>query len=176
MERYANGDEVAFAILYDRISPRLHAYLMRRTRDRARTEDLMQQTFLHMHRARGRFHPGAQVLPWMYAIAHRLLIDTVRKDGRERLADDDEEIDPVCPEAAADDALHVQRLARRVDEALAQIPETQRLAYELVRHEGLSMREAAEALGTTVSGVKLRAHRAYQALRGALGDSLGLEP
>jgi len=50
------------------------------------------------------------------------------------------------------------------------LPETQRVAFELVKEEGLSLAEAAQVLGTTVSAVKLRAHRAYEALRAVLGD------
>ena len=47
------------------------------------------------------------------------------------------------------------------------------MAFELVKQEGLSMAEAAAVLGTTVSAVKLRAHRAYEALRRVLGDAIG---
>jgi len=75
MERYARGDEAAFAELYDAIAPRLLGFLRKATRDASAAEDLMQQTLLHMHRARGSFIPGAPVLPWAFAIARRLLTD-----------------------------------------------------------------------------------------------------
>src|SRR3954463_15831509 len=68
MSRYAAGDELAFEGVYDEVAPRLASYLQRRLRDRARIEDLVQQTFLHIHRARGSFIPGAQVFPWALAI------------------------------------------------------------------------------------------------------------
>jgi RNA polymerase sigma-70 factor (ECF subfamily) len=51
------------------------------------------------------------------------------------------------------------------------LPEAQRVAFELVKHEGLSLAEAADVLGTTVAAVKLRAHRTYEALRAALGPA-----
>jgi RNA polymerase sigma-70 factor (ECF subfamily) len=57
-------------------------------------------------------------------------------------------------------------------EVLAKLPETQRVAFELLKQEGLSVAEAAQVLGTTPAAVKLRAHRAYEALRRALGDAM----
>ena len=57
-----------------------------------------------------------------------------------------------------------------VQERLATLPEVQRVAYQLLQQEGMSLKGAAEVLGTSVSAVKLRAHRAYQALRAVLGE------
>src|SRR5580658_2571241 len=53
MERYSAGDDAAFVAVYDAVAPQLHAYLLRRTRNSARADDLLQQTMLHIHRARG---------------------------------------------------------------------------------------------------------------------------
>src|SRR5688572_22381680 len=59
MERYANGDEAAFGELYDALVPRLYAFVLRKMRDPVRAEDLVQQTMLQVHCARGRFVPGS---------------------------------------------------------------------------------------------------------------------
>jgi hypothetical protein len=83
MERYSRGEDPAFAELYDAIAPQLHHYLCRQTRDRTRADDLLQQTMLQIHRARGRFIAGAEVLPWAFAIARRLLIDSIRRRKNE---------------------------------------------------------------------------------------------
>jgi RNA polymerase sigma-70 factor (ECF subfamily) len=173
MARYASGDDAAFGLVYDALAPRLFGYLLRQTRDHARTEDLVQQTFLHMHRARGRFIPGAEVLPWAFAIARRLMIDGMRRGKREVLSRDDDDAgeEPAATAAPADDLVQAQQLAHRIQGELARLPEQQRVAFELVKQEGLSLAEAAQVLGTTVAAVKLRAHRAYEALRGVLGDS-----
>ena len=80
MDRHAEGDAAAFGEVYDLLSPRLLAYFTRHLRDRARAEDLVQQTLLNMHRARANFTRGADVLPWAFAIARRLLIDTQRRE------------------------------------------------------------------------------------------------
>ena len=55
MERYAGGDDASFGLVYDALAPRLFGYLLRQTRQRARAEDLLQQTMLHIHRARASF-------------------------------------------------------------------------------------------------------------------------
>ncbi len=174
MDRYAAGDDAAFGEVYDEIAPRIYAFLMRQTRDAARAEDVLQQTLLKMHVARGSFLPGAPVLPWAYAIARRLLIDSGRRGRREVLTSDGEgpADDVPASGARADDLVAAQELAGLVRAELARLPEAQRVAFELVKQEGLSMAEAAEVLGTTVSAVKLRAFRAYEALRAALGSRL----
>lgn len=176
MDRYATGDDVVFGDLYDGLAPRLRAHVLRHTRDQARADDVVQQTMLQIHRARGQFVRGARVLPWAFAIARRLLIDAHRRGGREVLAWNDEDdgaalLEAVDPNAArADDAVYARELGRRIEAELGHLPEAQRTAFELVKLDGLSLKEAAEALGTTTAAVKLRAHRAYQALREALGD------
>jgi RNA polymerase sigma-70 factor (ECF subfamily) len=170
MDRYACGEAAAFSELYDLLSPRLSAFLLRRLRDPARAEDLLQQTFLQMHCARQHFSRGADVVPWAFAIARRLLIDTYRKSGREVFDDDEDE--RMAPGAAPDRVAGQRRLARRIEEELARVPEAHRIAFNLVQREGLSMAEAAEVLGTTVAAVKLRAHRTYEALRASLGDAV----
>ncbi len=179
MERYAQGEDAAFAELYDLLSPRLLAFLTRMTRDRVTAEDLMQQTFLNMHRARGRFAVGAEVTPWAFAIARRLFLDSTRRGKREVLergergGDEDDErsiFDLVeAAGATAEELVDAKSLAIVIEGALSELPEQQREAFALIKQEGLSVAEAAGILGTSVGAVKLRAHRAYESLRTALG-------
>ena len=178
MERYSNGDGAAFADLYDAIAPRLLAFLRKATRDGAAAEDLMQQTFLQIHRARGSFIPGAPVMPWALAIAKRLMIDGARRQRVEMglfmgPPDDDRIASDPAAAAAADEVIDARRLERRVHQRLDALPEAQRTAYRLVKQEGLSLKSAAEALGTSVTAVKLRTHRAYQALRALILEEGG---
>jgi RNA polymerase sigma-70 factor (ECF subfamily) len=171
MERYAGGDDGAFSELYDALAPRLLQFLVRQTRDDHRAEDLLQQTMLQIHCARGRFIQGAEVLPWAFAIARRLLIDSYRRRKHEVSTGSDPAGDVTSPGEAVDERLHSLRMVADVERELARLPEAQRIAFELVKKDGLSMKEAAQVLGTTVTAIKLRAHRAYVALREALGDS-----
>jgi RNA polymerase sigma-70 factor, ECF subfamily len=173
MERYATGDDSAFAELYDLLAPRLYGYLLRQTRNQSSAEDLLQQTLLQIHRARGRFLVGAEVTPWAFAIARRLLIDGVRRRKREGLTESVEEggLDGVpSTDPSAQQTLEAHEVAGRLSARLATIPEQQREAFHLIKEEGLTLAEAAEVLGTTVAAVKLRAHRAYSALKGVRGD------
>ena len=169
MERYAAGDDAAFAELYDLVQPRLFGYLVRRTRDLDQAEDLLQQTLLQVHRARSSFIAGADVLPWLFAIARRLVIDSARRGKRELMLASDVDLAEVAAGAGlADDGVQVQELTLRLERALARLPEPQRIAFELLKRRGLSLSEAAECLHITVGAVKLRLFRAQEALRAAL--------
>lgn len=173
MDRYARGDDNAFPDLYDALAPRLQSFLVRYTNDRARAEDVVQQTMLQIHRNRGRFTLGGQVVPWAFAIARRLLIDHHRRGGREVLAptgDDNLTQLLAAVDAPADDIAIAKEVAARLSDELARLPENQRVAFELIKQDGLSVAEAAQVLGTTVAAVKLRAHRAYEALRAVLAE------
>lgn len=174
MARYARGEDAALAIVYDAIAPRLYGYLLRRVRDASLCEDLVQKTFLQMHRARATFAPGSLVAPWAFAIAKRLLIDAgrARTRLRARFSDNADGVDEVASSAPdAEDHLAAKELGQRAMAVLQEMPQNQREAFLLIRIDGLSIIEAAEVLGTTVSAVKLRAHRAYKALTDALGDA-----
>ena len=177
MDRYARGEQPAFAEVYDAVAPRLHRYLTGRSGSSAVADDIVQQTLLRMHTARGSFLPGAEVMPWAYAIARRLLIDRSRRHKREFLTADGDSAQGQEASGAwpADELVQAAELERRLDSELAKLPSAQRAAFELVKREGLSMTEAAAVLGTTASAVKLRAHRAYVALRAALGDVLAVD-
>ncbi len=176
MERYSTGDDAAFAEVYDAIAPRLLGFLRKATRDDTAAEDLLQQTLLQIHRDRGSFIPGARVLPWAYAIARRLMIDGARRRRVEQrlfseASDDDERrMEKSGVTADPDDLLHARRLEQRVRQRLDTLPENQRTAYRLLQQEGLSLKTAAEILGTSVTAVKLRAHRAYEAMRAAMRE------
>jgi RNA polymerase sigma-70 factor (ECF subfamily) len=173
MDRYANGDAAAFGDVYDLLAPRLHAFFSNRTRDHARAEDLVQQTLLQMHCARQSYILGSDVAPWAFAIGRRLLIDALRRGRKELLFDSTEEATAALDARVAGDGLPDElaasrQMASRMEAKLEELPEPQRAAYLLVREEGKSVAEAAETLGTTVTAVKLRAHRVYEALRAVL--------
>jgi RNA polymerase sigma-70 factor (ECF subfamily) len=173
MERYAAGDDASFGVLYDCLADRLYRYLRRHVADPPRCDDLLQETFLRMHKARGTFMMGAAVLPWAFAIARRLVVDQVRHDRRSPSVVEDSDPVPANPAGATDrpeQVVEARRLAQRLAGALARLPDSQRVAFELLKEDGLSLAEAAAVLGVTVTAVKLRAHRAYESLRAAVGE------
>ncbi len=177
MARYVRGDASAFRELYALVAPRLYGYLMKLARHPAVADDLLQQTFLKVHRARATYVLGADPVPWIYSIAHRTFIDEARKQKRAvvRVAEGD-----ALPEEAADLAGSTadRRDESRVDpelvkatlDALAELPASQREAVVLTKLDGKSVAEAAQIAGTTVGAMKVRAHRGYERLRALLGD------
>ena len=177
MARFAGGEDAALAEVYDLGATPVFTFLLRLSHDRPLAEDLTQETFLRIHRARGLYRLGASVLPWAYTIARRLFLDSVRarrpEVGQSAIIDGDSATDlahtaQVGQMPSAEEMLADAELAQAVDDALAKIPEAQASAFRLLKGEGLSVAEAAAVMGTSKGAVKLRAHRAYQALRGLL--------
>jgi RNA polymerase sigma-70 factor, ECF subfamily len=173
MDRYAAGDNQAFAAIHQGLYPRLLAYLTRMCGSGVNASDLVQETFLRMHRARATFAAGGAVLPWAYAIARNVALDharSARLRQTERLPSDPgpEMVDRGG--ADAESMAMAAQAARIVEDVLARLPSAQRDAFILIRYEGLSMADAAAVLGATPTAVKLRAFRAYEALREALGE------
>lgn len=175
MERYAEGDDAAFAALYDQLSGPLFGFLLRLVRERSAAEDLVHETFLRIHRARGAYRTGAPVLPWAFAIARRLFLDDVRRYRRERLTverEDERKSDPGIPAegASAEEIASARALEAVIERELSKLPESQATAFRLLKQEELTIAEAAAVLGATETTVKLRAHRAYVTLRQVIAD------
>lgn len=182
MARYCDGDAQAFRELYRLISPKLYGYLVKICRHRSLAADLLQHTFLKVHRARAAYIRGADPVPWIYAIAHRTFIDEARKQQRDivrPVRDHDPEQsanlegDPVQNGNESVDA----ELVKAALSALAELSYEQRQAVVLTKLEGKTLAEAAEIAGTSVTAMKVRAHRGYKALRSIMahpGRSPGL--
>lgn len=176
IDRYARGDDAAFHELYRRGAPRVRGFLLRLSGDRSLADDLVQEAFLRVHRARGSFEPGAAALPWIFAIARNAFLDHTRQAHVRRAAGDSKEATAALTEREApldtkgDEALVAREMLAVVGATLARLPERQREAFVLIRFEGMSVSEAAQVLGATQGAVKIRAFRAYEALRAALGQ------
>ena len=177
MDRYADGDDAAFAKVYDLLAPRLLAHCIRRLgprAPRALAEDIVQQTFLQIHAARHNYGTAEDVLPWAFAIARNLSIDAIRKSRKELLVQepDDETEATVEVERASvpEEEATARETATRIRAVLARVPATQRCAYELVRQDGLSVADTAAVLGISQVAVKLRVFRVYEALRAVVGS------
>lgn len=167
MQRYvADGDRAAFEALFRRHGPRLRGFFLRSVGDATVAQDLVQQTFLHVHRARHDFQPGRPLKPWLYTIAVNVRRELYRRRGRKPETQLDPERHPT-PSVQPDTSSPEERLVRR---ALADLPDGQREVVLLHWYEGWSFREIAEMVGASHSAVKVRAHRAYKKLRAALED------
>ena len=167
MERYLAGDHRAFDEIFRRYGPRLFGWFRRSALSDAVSHDLVQQTFLHFHRARADFRPGAAVRPWLFAIGANVRREYFRKYqrlARERPLDDAPE-----PAQAPDVAGAEQRAVRR---ALESLPDASREVVVLHWYEGFTFAEIGDLVGASTSAVKVRAHRAYRKLRDVLGGGV----
>jgi len=162
MTRYVReNDRAAFKALYKRYVSRLHSFFMRSVGDPDIARDLVQQTFMHFHRARNDFRLDAPVRPWLYTIAINVRREIHRKRRRKPETQFDPETHPI-PTTTPDVTTASERLVRRSLDAL---PEAQRTVLLLHWYEGYSYKEIAEMLGSTPGAVKVRASRAYAKLR-----------
>ena len=170
MAAYVAGDQAAFRALFARLAPQLHriaVYQLARSED---ANDLVQQTFLHLHRARRDYQAGAPVKPWLVTILLNLKRDLLRRGARR----------PEHPLREAEPGDHRVELAngeRRarggdVRAAIAKLPEAQAEVIVLHWFGGLSFPEVARVVGASLSAVKVRAHRGYARLRTIL-DEIG---
>ena len=164
MSAWVAGDARAFEQLFARLAPRVHGFFLRSFRDEAVADDLLQVTFMKVHRAREQFRPGLRLAPWLFAVAARVRLDELRR--RLRLPEDaDEEAIANAEDPGMDDPPLDRDVRDAVRAALDALPESQRTVIHLHRYEGMTFPEIAGALGTSAGAVKLRAFRGYETLR-----------
>jgi RNA polymerase sigma-70 factor (ECF subfamily) len=173
MQRYCDGDDAALRTLHAIAAPLLTRYLMRLLGERSGVDEIVQHTFIKLHRYRATYKPGADPLPWLYTIAHRTCLDELRRRGRLRHSrpwNDALHGPTAMLDGAPQDSgpLYEDAVIEAMLAGLERLPRGQRTALLLTKMEGKSTAEAARILGTTAGAVKLRAHRGYVALRAML--------
>ena len=162
MERVQRGDREAYDELLTDMAPPLLRFLRRRIADAHELEDVFQDTLMAVHRARHTYDPSRPFEPWLFAIARHVAVDHFR---HRMVHASHEVLVEELPEPAGDADPARPRLA----EALDRLPQAQREAFEMLQLEGLSVAAAAARVGITTGALKVRAHRAYKALRALLG-------
>jgi RNA polymerase sigma-70 factor (ECF subfamily) len=182
MAAFQEGDEGAFAELFERHGKPLLNFFYRMCYDRAASEDLVQETFLRVIRSRETWRPDASFTTWLYTVARNLWIDRHRSrkaapktvsadlpasDGGGSLVDrvETREEGPVKQVADREAAALVRR-------AIEDLPEAQRMVFLLAEAQGLKYREIARILEVPIGTVKSRMNAAVARLRGLLGHVL----
>ena len=177
MESYVKGDQDAFRQLFRALAPQVHGFFLRRFGSPAVADDMLQTTFLKLHRARHEYRVGLPVRPWLFTIAARVRFDELRRRGRHPETGDPVQMERatagMVERSSGADLLEREEIAQKVREALAELPESQRLVVQLHRYEGFTFDQIAGILDTTEGAVKLRAFRAYERLRKQLMPVLG---
>ena len=161
MARYQKGDFAAATALIDRISPQLQRFFIAQSGSRADADDLLQETWLRIHKVRHTYRPGEPALPWFYAIARHVRVDHYRKQVR--TAAGERQLEAMSREAVADPG--ESDSTDGLEALLAPLPESQREVIEMLKVAGMSLEEVARATSSSVGSVKQKVHRAYKKLR-----------
>jgi len=159
MAEAQQGNAAAYAELLNDVGPIIVNFLRRRVRDPDDAEDLYQELFLAVHRARHTYEPDRPLEPWLFAIARHVVADHER---RRVVRGTRELVGATPPEPSMDGEGH---LRLHLEQALRHLSPDQREAIDLLRVEGLPIDVAATRAGTTTGALKVRAHRAYKVLR-----------
>lgn len=175
MLRYQRGDERAFDQLVECYAPRVFALLTRFLGPVATREDLVQEVFLRVIRARDEYRPEARFSTWLYRITFNLSVNETQRRRPGASLDEGEDgflgrADESAPPPAAD--LERADLVASVQAAIASLPERQRMAVLLAKYEELPYEEVARVLGTSEKAVKSMIHRARETLRARLASFL----
>ena len=170
MRRAGQGDESAFAEIYDTLAPTVHGIVRRVVRDPDHAEEVTQEVFVETWRLSPRYSPDrGSVAAWVATIAHRRAVDRVRSEqsSRDRQARHEREAIVV---AEGVEAVVTDRLERdRVRRALDLLATPQRQALELAYYGGHTYREVAVLLGAPEGTVKTRIRDGLIRLRDHLG-------
>lgn len=181
MQAYAGGDAAAFDALYARHKGGVYRYLLRHCGSPATADEMFQDVWMNLIRARESYAPSAKFTTWVYRIAHNRLVDHWRASAsRPTLAvggatDDEDADDPLdaVPGHRSDEPetrVASNELGARIRNALAALPSAQRDAFLLHQEGGLELAAIAELTGEGTETIKSRIRYALGKLRSALGD------
>ena len=170
------GDTVSFELLLARHRAPVIGYLSRMVRDQGVAEELAQEVFLRVYRARSGYEPSAKFTTWLYRIATRLALNSIRDRRHERnsqsideQSDERQAFQPVDDRANQEERMLAEVRLQTVREAISSLPEKQRAAVLMHKYEELDYQQIAEALDCSVAAVKSLLFRSYETLRGRLG-------
>ena len=165
MVRYQAADKEAASEFVYLVSPMLYRFFCHHTGNREDASDLLQESWLRIHKSRDTYRPGEPVLPWLFGIARHVRIDGYRRmqrvRSRERTVEDILEVAVAIPELSR---------TRGFEALINPLPPRQREVVTMLKLSGLTLEEVASVTGCSVGAVKQKAHRAYETLRKLLGS------
>jgi RNA polymerase sigma-70 factor (ECF subfamily) len=166
MSRYQQADPAATTALIRQVSPLLLRFFAGQCRSRPDAEDLLQDTWLQIHKARHTYRPGEPVLPWIYAFARHVRVDAYRRS--QRIRSREQLMSPLPEPATTGRSDPTPSATPDFDTLIAVLPPSQREVVSMLKVSGMSLEEVACATASSVGSVKLKAHRAYAKLRDVL--------
>lgn len=169
MVLYQAGNAQAADQLIRLLNRNIASYLYATSMASPNYDDVLQECWLRIHKARSSYRPGEAVLPWVLAICRHVRIDYYRKwlrtSGRETEFLEASNESTGKPQNSLDEAIDANWVRR----LLRTLPESQREVIVMLKFSGMSIQEVALATGSTPAAIKQKAHRAYQSLRAVLG-------
>jgi len=185
MLAFRSGDARAFEALVRRHRMPVFNFILRYTGQRARAEDLLQETWLKAVRGAQDYEPKARFTTWVYTIARNLCVDSARKESYRKTEsldappgaeDEGRNLAEVLPDgsAAPDRSAHNARLRPLLERALRSLPAEQREVFLLREYSGIAFKEIAVVTGVPENTVKSRMRYALEGLRKKLAE-LGVD-
>jgi RNA polymerase sigma-70 factor (ECF subfamily) len=173
MLRVKEGDAQSFALLLQRHRNPIIHFLFRMVQNQALAEELAQEVFLRVYKARASYEPTAKFTTWLFRIATHLALNSLRDRRNERLfesLDGGQENGREVPDAqpSIEQELLKELRARQIRAAIAKLPEKQRAAVLMHKYEEMDYAQIARVLGCSESAVKSLLFRAYETLRARL--------
>lgn len=165
------GDARAYAELLGKITPRIRQIVSNRRRflQQVDIEDLVQEVLLSLHAVRGTYDPERSFMPWLVAITQYRLADAARRYYRHAGRQNDiEQLSVIFAEETANSDVEAYGDRDALKLAIEKLPPGQREAIRLLKLRELSLKEAAEATGTSVDALKVSVYRAMVTLRRTL--------
>jgi RNA polymerase sigma-70 factor, ECF subfamily len=171
------GDPDAFRAVVEAYQAKVLSTCFRFLHNREDAEDAAQDVFVEVHRSRSAFREEAELSTWIYRIAVTKSLDVLRRAKRKKRFDAVrgalglavEVNDVAAPrDQGPDRALELEERSRLLREAVAALPENQRVAVTLARYEGLTNKDIAGVLETSIPAVDSLIHRAHKNLRKSL--------
>jgi len=170
MLRYCDGDVAAFEVLYRRHSDAVFRYLLRLCQHRDTAEDVFQDVWGKIVKARASYRPTAKFSTFLYRVAHNCFIDHIRRNKRHTqiaAVDPDSQPDPAdLPEVETERSL----ARRRLEAALQELPEEQRDVFLLSEEAGLNLDQISSVTDSNRETAKSRLRYAVNKLRAAIDE------
>ena len=187
MQRYVKNEEAAFEVLLSRYRHSLFGFLYRYLGRKDKAEDVFQDVFYEVIRARNQYRPQAKFSAWIFRIARNRAVDRLRRNGFREMESLDITLDPHANEGETrldrlssdqmnpEEAVQSKELAGALEQTLKELPPEQREVFWLKEKSGLTIAEIAEITGVSPNTVKSRLRYALEKIRIELIEK-GFEP
>ena len=187
MLRYRDGDTEAFTVLYDRHKGALYRYFLRQCPTPAVTEELFQDVWMNLVRARERYTVQAKFTTYLFRLAHNRLIDYYRRQANGPITtgetgqtgqtwedETEQTVEDLLlePHHEPENQVYIRKQIARLLALIPELPAPQREAFLLREEAGMSLDEIAEATGVGREAAKSRLRYALARLRRGLRDTV----